>query len=202
MNQIAIIILEKAIEAIPAILRHLKDEDVLEPADKPMDMSIPPAPGPSVVPGPPAEPKKEPGPVLPGPPEKKFIPPKGAIELDAEGIPWDARIHSGAKSKLAKKNTWKLLRGIDPVMVAKVKTELAQGVAASSGDAPPPAEVKPEVLDLPTMTWTDLMIKIAGASLDPAVQDLACQKYGVVDIGTLQDTPALVPLVAKDLGLT
>ena len=37
----------------------------------------------------------------------------GGIELDAEGIPWDVRIHASSKQKLVKGNTWKLKRGVE-----------------------------------------------------------------------------------------
>jgi len=206
MNPIIIIILEKIREAIGAIL-NLHPEEAVDTPPAPMDMprepeatqladgagamnmSIPPAPGDSAL-----EPDEPPDVT-----HKKFIPPTEAIELDSEGIPWDARIHSGSKKKLVKKNIWKLLRGVDAVTVAKIKTELAQGVL---GEAPPPIEPKQEVLEPTTMTWTELLVKISTASLDNDIANAACQKYGVADIGTLQDTPALVPLVAKDLGLT
>ena len=60
-----------------------------------------------------------------------------AVEVDAFGRPWDARIHSSAKSRLAKTNGWKLIRGIDKALVASVEAELdlakmnAQAVAAA-----------------------------------------------------------------------
>lgn len=52
--------------------------------------------------------------VTPGPVEVSDV------TVDAAGLPWDARIHSGAKSKLANGN-WKLLRGVDPALVASVE---------------------------------------------------------------------------------
>lgn len=47
----------------------------------------------------------------------------GGAEVDSENLPWDGRIHSGSK----KKNTdgkWKLLKNVDPALVASVKAEL------------------------------------------------------------------------------
>lgn len=44
-------------------------------------------------------------------------------ELDAEGIPWDARIHSSGKSKYKKDNTWTLKRGVTDEEAAKIKAE-------------------------------------------------------------------------------
>lgn len=48
-------------------------------------------------------------------------------ELDKEGIPWDARIHTKMKTKTAK-NVWKLIRSIDQNLVAQVKNELRASV--------------------------------------------------------------------------
>lgn len=49
-----------------------------------------------------------------------------SIGLDDEGLPWDSRIHSTGKKKLAKKpHTWKLIRGVDKDLVAKVQAELS-----------------------------------------------------------------------------
>lgn len=46
-----------------------------------------------------------------------------AVELDARGLPWDARIHSSSRAKL-KNLEWKLVRGVDPALVATVEAEL------------------------------------------------------------------------------
>jgi len=51
------------------------------------------------------------------------------VELDAEGLPWDARIHGSKKTKLARGNTWKLKRGIDPAEVETVIAELRLAIA-------------------------------------------------------------------------
>ncbi len=46
------------------------------------------------------------------------------VELDADGIPWDARIHGASKAKLARGNTWKLKRGVDKDLATTVVAEL------------------------------------------------------------------------------
>ena len=43
--------------------------------------------------------------------------------VDAEGLPWDARIHTAKKTKV-KEGTWKIKRGTDKALVEQVKTEL------------------------------------------------------------------------------
>lgn len=62
-----------------------------------------------------------------------------AVELDARGLPWDARINSaGDKRKLADGN-WKIKRNTPDALVLSVETELRQLMA--SGKAPAPAPV-------------------------------------------------------------
>ena len=51
------------------------------------------------------------------------------VELDADGLPWDARIHSSSKGKLAKTGTWKLARNLDPALAARVTAELKAAMA-------------------------------------------------------------------------
>lgn len=55
------------------------------------------------------------------------------VELDAEGLPWDARIHSSGKTKYSTKagptklkGTWTHKRGVKEEEVAKVKAELRE----------------------------------------------------------------------------
>jgi len=65
------------------------------------------------------------------------------VTVDAAGLPWDARIHSGAKSKLANGN-WKLLRGVDPALVSSVEAELrGTPKPAEVATDPSPAPVPP-----------------------------------------------------------
>jgi hypothetical protein len=74
----------------------------------------------------------------PPPPPQTETPPVTGVDLDSEGLPWDARIHSSAKTKLARGNTWKVKRGTDPALVESVKAELRQlmAVPAQGNDAP------------------------------------------------------------------
>ena len=64
----------------------------------------------------------------------------GNVELDADGIPWDARIHSGGKTKLKAANTWKLGRNKDPELIKQVMAELKAAVAAPAAPANDNAE--------------------------------------------------------------
>lgn len=59
----------------------------------------------------------------------------GTVDVDSEGLPWDGRIHSSNKKKLAKDDTWQLRRGIDASVVEQVKAELRQVMAIPKPDA-------------------------------------------------------------------
>lgn len=59
------------------------------------------------------------------------------VILDAEGLPWDDRIHSSARSTTAD-GRWKVARNKDPKYVAKIKAELLNG-SHQVAPAPPAA---------------------------------------------------------------
>lgn len=63
--------------------------------------------------------------------------------IDANGLPWDERIHSGTKA-LNADGTWRTKRGVDKALVAEVEAELR-----SQGDDPEELErVEEEVKEL------------------------------------------------------
>jgi hypothetical protein len=59
-----------------------------------------------------------------------------AVELDADGIPWDERIHVSTKTKTAK-NVWTKKRNVDEVFYGQIHAEL-QELHAGNDDTPPP----------------------------------------------------------------
>lgn len=58
------------------------------------------------------------------------------VELDSEGLPWDSRIHSSSRGKIAN-GTWKLMRGSDPARVEAVKGELRALMSAPVNTSTP-----------------------------------------------------------------
>lgn len=64
-------------------------------------------------------------------------------ELDAEGLPWDARIHSSGKSKYKKDNTWTLKRGVSDEEAARVKGEYRNILAQATPMASPEVVLAP-----------------------------------------------------------
>jgi hypothetical protein len=61
------------------------------------------------------------------------------IELDAEGLPWDKRIHSDAAERKTQKGVWKKRRGVQDAVVAQVEAELRAALAANPGAVAAPA---------------------------------------------------------------
>lgn len=69
------------------------------------------------------------------------VPPVTGIERDAEGLPWDARIHASTKTKTAK-GVWTSKRGMnDAAFVQKVKAEIGATLPAAAPQATIPAPV-------------------------------------------------------------
>jgi len=82
------------------------------------------------------------------------------VDLDANGLPWDNRIHAESKGKIAD-GTWRKKRNLDPTLLANVEAELRQlmgapGVAplvpstAPIAPTPPLAPAAPVTANLPT----------------------------------------------------
>lgn len=105
------------------------------------------------------------------------------IEVDADGLPWDARIHSGGGKGERPKNAdgrWRQKRGLnDPALKARVEAELRQAMgapaAASVPAAPTPpappatATVAPTVVPAPPATTVPSPTVAAAPDVVPAV---------------------------------
>lgn len=61
-------------------------------------------------------------------------------ETDTSGMPWDARIHSGKKSKNAD-GTWRKMKGVDAGLVTAVEAELRALASPNVSAAPIPVPV-------------------------------------------------------------
>lgn len=138
------------------------------------------------------------------------------VTVDAAGLPWDERIHSGAKSKLANGN-WKLRRGVDPAQVASVEAELRGDPKPPVAPPPPvtapatstPAPVAPSAPPTPPAPATPKPITNA-AELVAAVMDkrfttdqvnAACQAVGVENVASLLAKQDKLPEVLRELGV-
>lgn len=136
-----------------------------------------------------------------------------SVELDKAYFPWDERINTASKLKLAKEDTWKLIRGIEtksPGLVAQVQAEqrakgygvppTVGGPDGNSGDATPPGP-KAVVMDFPQIIAA-INSKIQAGEFTDAHADQELQKLGITGgppfIGT---RPDLFPTVIEVLGL-
>jgi hypothetical protein len=96
----------------------------------------------STPPPPPADPAATPlsnaGPmlVIPNPEPAAPVPPATGAVLDKQGLPWDIRIHSAAKTFNAD-GTWRKKRGVETTMIQTVESELKKLMAIPSPAAAP-----------------------------------------------------------------
>lgn len=85
---------------------------------------------------------------LPGTPAAA---PATGVELDAEGLPWDERIHAGTKTKTVK-NVWKAKKGLDDeAWVNDIKNELRARVGGAVPQPQAPAAVVQQPAALPPL---------------------------------------------------
>lgn len=72
--------------------------------------------------------------------------PHAAVMVDKDGLPWDGRIHSSAKTR-NQDNSWKAKRNVPPELKAQVESELRQLMAIPS--AAPAANTTPPMPPVP-----------------------------------------------------
>lgn len=109
-----------------------------------------------------------------------------APELDGRGYPWDARIHSSGKALLSKApHGWKLIRGVDPALVAQVEAELR---AKGFGTPKPPAAAVPP----PTLAASFPPSEAFPAAAAPALTDFSQVMARVGNANKLPDAQALL----------
>lgn len=142
-------------------------------------------------------------------------------------VPWDARIHSGTPTKLAKKpHNWKKKRGVEDSLVAQVEAELIQAMQASpanpvepapvaetAGPAPVETAAQPAPVAQPATTpaqpaatggvttFPELMAAITSKAIDQATVLAAVNKQGLQALPLLAARPDLIPAVAAELGV-
>jgi hypothetical protein len=155
--------------------------------------------------------------------------PSTSTELDADGLPWDDRIHAGSQTKLAKTGQWKKKRGVEDELVRQVEAELrllmavpspaatpsvfAESDAAAAFTAPmppvPPATA-PEFAPPATLgavtptsgirTMAELTKAIIAAGLDMQTDVLpVLQSNGVQSLPLLGARSDLIPAIAAQL---
>ena len=138
-------------------------------------------------------------------------------EVDAEGLPWDKRIHSESKG-LLKSGAWKLRRNIDEAVVAFVKNELRQAMSAppaipvAHSPAPAPANVPAPPAPVPAPAAPPApAIQVEGAApptvatVDPsafAAATFADLMSRVVDLSVAGTPPETINALCAQVGLS
>jgi hypothetical protein len=164
----------------------------------------------------------------PPPPVAETPAPPAPVEtedLDANGLPWDARIHAATKTIDAKGN-WKYLRGVDrDVLVPEVEAELrayvdnadAMGImnpatgkvieetpetVAPTGMPTPPAPPAPAATPSTSVTtFAQLVTGITSKSIPEDKVSAALAAVGLQNFALLGARADLIPTVAGHLGL-
>ena len=146
-----------------------------------------------------------------------YTPPAPSGMLDADGLPWDGRIHASTRTCTAK-GVWKKRKGVEDDETSRVVAEL-RGVQAANkaaahvplNAAPPPPSAAAAVFAVPSATiappppaastapvsFVDVA-KYVGARQFTAEQILGiCKKHGLPGLGLLTGAPALcAPMMA------
>ena len=158
------------------------------------------------------------GPVATPPPPLAPASIPAVIELDTEGLPWDERIHSGAKTKYAKDNpqtntvggSWKRKRGVHPLTVDQVKAELLRLIypapvapVAPTPPAAPAATTAPAAVSPVNSPYLTLMQKCTEriAALEIAIEDIVaiCNRHGLNKIKDLAERLDLIPTIEAEI---
>lgn len=132
------------------------------------------------------------------------------VDVDKDGLPWDVRIHSSTRSKIAD-GSWKLKRGVTPAEVAAVKGELKSIVTPGAPLPPPAPAAKSHYLaDQPGFEQPDpkkLFVQLVGRSseaikagrITQAEINACCNAQGIPALPLLATRLELVAQVAADI---
>jgi hypothetical protein len=139
------------------------------------------------------------------------------VELDADDLPWDERIHAGSKAKLAKTQQWRKKRGVSSDLILQVETELKAVMNVPAPEpvipapapepvipAPAPEPVIPAPAPEPTiMTFPEFLVKITtamnGGGLENSRVLEILNKHDIPSLPLLSARPDLIPSISKEL---
>lgn len=159
----------------------------------------------------------------PPPAPAPAAPAPNGVQLDADGLPWDARIHSDAAVKLSAKGQWKTRKNLPDGYKAQIEAELravmaagkpTTGTTTAAAVAPPApsAPVAPAPAPAPGvtpaapapspaggMTFPEFTRWILGHKLSPTDVVLEVQRAGLTQIPDLAKRPDLIQTVVDAL---
>lgn len=114
-------------------------------------------------------------------------------DADAQGLPWDARIHSGGKTRNAD-GTWRKKSKLDPALEQAVIAELRGVMSAPPAIPQPPVPAATDAAQLGA-TFAGMMRDVTnaitrGKTTMPQVNAL-CSQFGVPELSALMHRPDL-----------
>jgi hypothetical protein len=124
-------------------------------------------------------------------------------EVDADGYPWDARIHASGKGKNLATGHWRQRRGVPPHLVRQVEAELRNKMAAkkvAASPAPLAAPLPPTPLSPPAPVLPALQVPPPPPLAEPVVEaaPVAAVEAPPAPLMTVQEAP-LTPAATPDV---
>lgn len=115
---------------------------------------------------------------------------------DADGLVWDARIHS-AEPTLTEKRMWRRRRGLnDAALEASVKAELRARVAPIAPQAPVVADAPPAPVDPAVALVSKITDNVAATMIEDDEVQACCTAVGLVNLlalfGAAKTDPGIV----------
>ena len=110
---------------------------------------------------------------------------KATLEIDVDGVPWDARIHSDAAEPQTQAGRWKKKRGVDAEEYDRITRELQLLASGKVGTDELPIPTLPMQPD-PELPLVDLV-------------QIKTEETPLVEVATLNTPPAPIPTTHVDL---
>lgn len=121
-------------------------------------------------------------------------PAASGVELDSAGLPYDVRIHSAGKSKIAD-GTWKLKKGVDKGLVAQVNAQNKQLLGQA---LPATAPITITAVVQGPSTISELPTLPAGAAALPTLPPVVAVPDATAEI-VVTDYPSFAQFVAQQV---
>jgi len=119
---------------------------------------------------------------------------KNGIEVDVNGIPWDARIHSSSR-KCTKEGRWAYKRGGDKAQIPIVEAQLKKVISPTIEAALPPPPPPPQIEDFPSfMQW---IVRQDPIFTNTDGLNKLCEKFGMPSIALLASNPGKIPSLVQ-----
>lgn len=130
------------------------------------------------------------------------------VLLDADKLPWDARIHSSARSQNAD-GRWKKKRGVDDTIIAVVESELRGVMAIPAMPTAAAVPLPPGMQSVAIATsnlqpqnvapFPALLLKITSSKLTMDQVNAILQQMGIASLPILAARPDLIPQVEAQI---